>query len=108
MLTKKGGDWYGTCAKDIWFALVNYSEDGVFAYHFPICECGHTTFSVELILDERNFPDEYASRTCVRCDTEHRMIDADDVGDAPVSRLRCECGGEAFELLGAVGEDEPA
>lgn len=105
MLTKKGKYWYGTCGKDIWFALEHFTGGGVFDYHFAVCACGHTVFQV--LLDEDA---GFVSRSCARCDAHHVMIDCDETeANADPDFCQCLCDGELFEVMGAVSRffDDP-
>src|SRR5262245_7790145 len=103
MLTRKGKYHYGTCGKDIWFALVEHTGGAVFDYRFAVCKCGHTVFKVYLDEDAG-----FVARNCVECDAEHIMIDNTAwVGDPDV--CVCLCDGEEFEVMGAVSRffDDP-
>src|SRR5262245_240548 len=109
MLTKKGKYWYGTCGKDIWFALVHDTDGAVFDYRFAVCDCGHTVFTVYLDEDAG-----YVRRICVKCEKEHVMIDSAETADAADDwACECLCQCREFEVMGAVSrffddpEDQP-
>jgi hypothetical protein len=100
MLHKEGAYYYGTCGKDIWAALEIFTAGDfpVFAYRFAVCVCGQTIFNVWL--DEEA---GYVVRVCVKCGHDHVMIDSQETADqADDDKCECLCGGEEFEVMGAV------
>ena len=112
MTLRQDGDyWYGDCPEDVWEYFVwrtRNSPEPVGAWKHAVCDCGGSTFEMEL-----DDVEQFARRTCAECGHEGVIL-----SDPPASRfpedchpraLFCICGMDEFEVIGVTApyQDEP-